>query len=218
MSAQRVVVLISGRGSNLGALIAAGLPVSAVLSNRADAPGLALAQAHGIVTESLSPRDYPDRTVFDRVLSERIDRYQPDLVVLAGYMRILSDEFVMHYQGRLINIHPSLLPSYPGTDTHTRALSDGVKVHGCTVHFVTPELDRGPIIIQAGVSVHADDTVNSLTERVLAAEHRIYPQAIAWYLQGRLTVDTQGRVNVADVSPMAQSVLLLDAATEDGQE
>uniref|UniRef100_E6QUV8 phosphoribosylglycinamide formyltransferase 1 n=1 Tax=mine drainage metagenome TaxID=410659 RepID=E6QUV8_9ZZZZ len=216
MSAQRVVVLISGRGSNLGALIAAGLPVSAVLSNRADAPGLALAQAHGIVTEALSPRDYMDRIAFDRALSERIDHYRPDLVVLAGYMRILSDEFVMHYQGRLINIHPSLLPSYPGMDTHARALSDGVKIHGCTVHFVMPELDSGPIIIQAGVPVHADDSVNSLTERVLAAEHRIYQQAIAWYLQGRLTVDAQGRVNVADASPMAQSVLMLDVATEGG--
>lgn len=216
MSAQRVVVLISGRGSNLGALIAAGLPVSAVLSNRADAPGLSLAQTHGIATEALSPRDYPDRTAFDRALSERIDHYRPDLVVLAGYMRILSDEFVMHYQGRLINIHPSLLPSYPGMDTHARALSDGVKIHGCTVHFVMAELDSGPIIMQAGVPVHADDSADSLAERVLAAEHRIYPQAIAWYLQGRLTVDAQGRVNVADASPMAQSVLMLDVATEGG--
>lgn len=189
---KRIVVLISGRGSNLAALLEAierdqiAGRVAAVISNRVDAIGLTHGKAHGIATEMLSHRDYPSRAEYDRALAEHIERYTPDLVVLAGFMRILGAEFVRRFEGRMMNIHPSLLPAFPGLDTHRRALDAGVKVHGCTVHFVTPTVDHGPIIIQAAVPVMADDDEATLASRVLAAEHRIYAQAVAWFCADRL--------------------------------
>lgn len=204
---KRIVVLISGRGSNLSALLDAGLPVVGVFSDRANAGGLTLAQQRGIATATLSPRDFEHRAAFDQAVTAHIDSWQPDVVVLAGYMRILSDEFVAHYQHRLLNIHPSLLPLYPGLDTHARALADGMKIHGCTVHFVTPQLDSGPIIIQSAVQVHADDTTETLAARVLRAEHQIYPRAVRWFLEGRLTFDAPHTVRLTDGHATAQSVL-----------
>lgn len=197
MTQKSIVILISGQGSNMQALLDAGLPckVAAVVSNRADAAGLAIARARGIATEVLSHRDFADRESFDAALSKVIDRHAPDLVVLAGFMRILTTGFVKHYAGRLINIHPSLLPAYPGIDTHERALQDGVKIHGCTVHFVTPHLDHGPIIIQAAVAVMRGDTPETLAERVLREEHRIYPQAVRWLCLGQVWLDENGRVH-----------------------
>ena len=194
-----IVVLISGRGSNLAALLDAKLPatVAAVISNKADAAGLALARAHGIPALVVAHRDYASRDAFDAALAAAIDRHAPALVVLAGFMRILTPGFVGRYAGRLINIHPSLLPSFTGLDTHRRALAAGVKIHGCTVHFVTPELDHGPIIAQAAVPVLEDDTETTLAARVLAEEHRILPQAVRWFAQGRLVI-VDGRVRVAD--------------------
>lgn len=183
-----VVILISGRGSNMQALLEAGLPVAAVISNNPAAEGLLFAQSRGVPTQALNHRTFPDRKAFDTALAAIIDAYQPDLVVLAGFMRILSDFFVDHYHGRLINIHPSLLPAFPGLDTHERALDAGVKIHGCTVHFVTSQLDHGPIIIQAAVPVLTGDTPATLSTRVLAQEHRIYPQAVRWFLQKQLTL------------------------------
>lgn len=192
-----VVILISGRGSNMQALLEAdlsGCRIAAVVSNKADAPGLDIASQHGIATQVVVHRDYPDRESFDAALAAVIDRYQPDLVVLAGFMRILTAGFVARYQGRLMNIHPSLLPAYGGLDTHERALKDGVKIHGCTVHFVTPDLDHGPIIIQAAVSVLMDDTPATLAARVLREEHRIYQQAVRWFCDGYLSLGTNGKV------------------------
>ncbi len=191
-----IVILISGRGSNMQALLEEHLPcrVAAVISNRADAQGLAIARQHGIATEVVSHRDHLDRESFDVALATTIDRYHPDLVVLAGFMRILTPQFVSRYQGKLINIHPSLLPAYGGLDTHARALRDGVKIHGCTVHFVTHDLDNGPIIIQAAVPVLRDDTPETLAARVLREEHRIYPQAIRWFCDGHLSLDAEGKV------------------------
>ena len=191
-----IVILISGRGSNMQALLEEHLPcrVAAVISNRADAQGLAIARQHGIVTEVVPHRDHLDRESFDAALATTIDRYHPDLVVLAGFMRILTPQFVSRYQGRLINIHPSLLPAYGGLDTHARVLRDGVKIHGCTVHFVTHDLDNGPIIIQAAVPVLRDDTPETLAARVLREEHRIYPQAIRWFCDGHLSLDAEGKV------------------------
>lgn len=191
-----VVILISGRGSNMQVLLDGGLPVAAVISNNPAAEGLIFAQAHGIPTRVIDHRTFPDRKTFDTALAETIDAYQPNLVILAGFMRILSETFVDHYQGRLINIHPSLLPAFPGLDTHTRALQEGVKIHGCTVHFVTSQLDHGPIIIQAAVPVLIGDTPATLAARVLAQEHRIYPQAVRWFLQGQLIM-VENRVEIA---------------------
>jgi len=192
-----VVILISGRGSNMQAILEADLPccrVAAVISNKADAPGLEIARQHGIATQVVIHHDYPDRESFDAALAAVIDSYQPDLVVLAGFMRILTAGFVARYHGRLINIHPSLLPAYGGLDTHQRALKDGVKIHGCTVHFVTPDLDHGPIIIQAAVAVLMDDTPATLAARVLREEHRIYQQAIRWFCCGYLSLGADGKV------------------------
>ena len=185
---KKIVILISGRGSNMQALLEAKLPcrVAAVISNRADAEGLSFAKAHGIPTDVVEHRDYPDRDSFDAALARKIDSYHPDFVALAGFMRILTPNFVAHYHGKLINIHPSLLPAYGGLDTHARALRDGVRIHGCTVHFVTPDLDHGPIIIQAAVPVMRDDTVQTLAARVLREEHRIYPQAMRWLCTGQI--------------------------------
>ncbi len=194
-----VVVLISGRGSNMGALLEAELPlrISAVISNRPDAPGLELARARGIAVEVVDHSRYATREDFDGALQECIDRFQPGMVVLAGFMRILTRGFVQHYEGRLLNIHPSLLPAFPGLDTHRRALAEGVRVHGCTVHFVTPELDHGPIVAQAVVPVLPEDTETLLAHRVLTLEHVLYPQVLRWWAAGRLRLTPEGRVEVA---------------------
>jgi phosphoribosylglycinamide formyltransferase-1 len=202
-----VAVLISGRGSNVRALIDAGVPVSAVISNRADAPGLAIAAACGIATRVVEPRGGATREESDAALAGEIERFSPRLVALAGFMRVLTPGFVARYRERLLNIHPSLLPAFPGLHTHERALAAGVKVHGCTVHFVTAELDRGPIVAQAAVPVHAHDDAAALAARVLAQEHVIYPRAVRWFLEGRLVLaDGVVRVRGDD----AQLVLAAD--------
>ena len=203
----RVVILLSGRGSNFQAIAEAALPIEivAVISNRPQAAGLDYARAHGLAAIALDHTAHPDRVAFDALLADEIERHRPDLVVLAGYMRILSAAFIARFEGRLLNIHPSLLPMFPGLNTHERALAEGVKVHGCTVHFVTADLDHGPIAIQAAVPVRADDTPGTLAARVLQQEHRIYPQAIRWFAEGRLEIN-QGRVNLkGDLT--SQSVL-----------
>ncbi len=192
-----IVILISGRGSNMQAIVEADLPVhiAAIMSNQPEAEGLRYAQSKNIPTMAIDHRAHISRASFDAELMSAIDRHAPDLVVLAGFMRILTDDFVHHYAGRLINIHPSLLPAFPGLATHQRALDAGVKIHGCTVHFVTPVIDYGPIVAQAAVPVRFDDTHETLAARVLEQEHRIYPQAIRWFAQDQLTV-CAGRVNV----------------------
>lgn len=183
-----LVILISGRGSNMQALLAASLPakVAAVISSRSDAPGLEIARQYGVETVVVDRRACSGHEDFDTVLAATTDRYQPDLVVLAGFMHILGERFVNRYQGRLMNIHPSLLPAFPGLDTHSRALREGIRIHGCTVHFVTAQLDSGPVVIQAAVPVLPDDTRETLSARVLQQEHRIYPQAVQWFLEDRL--------------------------------
>lgn len=168
--------------------------IAAVISNKTDAGGLAVAQAHGIPTAVVAHKDHPNRESFDAALTQVIDSYRPDFVILAGFMRILTVQFVTHYLGRLINIHPSLLPSYTGLHTHARALQDGVKIHGCTVHFVTAELDHGPIIIQAAVPVLEGDTEHTLSARILHEEHRIFPQALRWLCSGQVQLNEQGKV------------------------
>lgn len=183
-----VVVLVSGRGSNMQALAEAGIPISAVISNVAGAAGLALAARRGIPTRVVPHRDFGSREAFDEALAREIDAFSPRLVALAGFMRILTPGFVARYAGRLVNIHPSLLPAFPGLDTHARALAAGVKVHGCTVHFVTASLDHGPIIIQAAVPVRGGDSAGALAARVLRQEHAIYARAVRWFLEGRLVV------------------------------
>jgi phosphoribosylglycinamide formyltransferase-1 len=184
-----MVILISGRGSNMQAMVEAGLPVAAVISNRADAAGLKYAAARGIATAVVEHRGYATREAFDQALAQAIDAFRPDLLVLAGFMRILTEDFVLRYRDRLLNIHPSLLPAFPGLDTHARALAAGVKLHGATVHFVTAELDHGPIVIQAAVPVLRCDDEATLAARVLAEEHRIYPQAARWFLEGNLVIE-----------------------------
>ena len=181
-----IVVLISGRGSNMRALLDAGLPVNAVISNRADAEGLSLAAARGVETRVVEHRRHATREAFEAALVAEIDRFAPRLIALAGFMRILTPGFAARYAGRLLNIHPSLLPAFPGLHTHERALAAGVKVHGCTVHFVTAELDHGPIVVQAAVPVLADDDAARLAARVLEQEHLVYPRAVRWFLDGRL--------------------------------
>ncbi len=209
---KNIVILISGRGSNMEALIAerdAGrLPVNiaAVISNRPDAKGLETAAKAGIATRCLDHKAFADRAAFDTALAACIDEFGPDLVVLAGFMRILTPDFVRHYEGRLFNIHPSLLPSFPGLHTHQRALDEGVRIHGCTVHFVTAELDHGPVVIQAAVPVLDGDDEAALAARVLRQEHRIYPQAVRWFAEGRLSL-VDGRVQVA--GDMAADTVLL---------
>ncbi len=183
----------------MASLIAAGLPaqICAVISNDPAAKGLATAAGHGIATAVVDHRQYKQRPDFDAALAQTIDTYRPDLVVLAGFMRVLTEEFVNRYRGRLINIHPSLLPAFTGLHTHRQALAAGVRVHGCTVHFVTPQLDHGPIIIQAAVPVLPADDEDTLAARVLAEEHRIYPQAVRWLCEDRVTLSADGRVTVA---------------------
>lgn len=190
-----VVVLISGRGSNLQAILDAGIPVSAVVSNEPGAGGLAIAARRGVATAVVEHRRFATREAFDAALAQEIDRHAPRLVALAGFMRVLTPGFVARYAGRLVNIHPSLLPEFPGLDTHARALAAGAKRHGCTVHFVTAELDHGPIIAQASVPVLPGDTAATLAARVLEQEHLIYPRALRWFLDGLLVVEG-GKVRV----------------------
>ena len=194
-----IVVVISGRGSNMRSIVEADLPVAAVISNRADAAGLAFARDRGIPTAVVEHRAFASRDAFDAALAEAIDRCSPPLVALAGFMRILTTGFVARYAGRLLNIHPSLLPAFPGLHTHAAALAAGVKIHGATVHFVTPTLDHGPIVIQAAVPVLPGDDSERLAARVLAQEHVIYPRAIGWFLAGRLAM-ADGVVTVAGES------------------
>jgi phosphoribosylglycinamide formyltransferase 1 len=183
-----LVVLISGRGSNMRALVEAGLPVAAVISNVAAAPGLEFARSRGIAARVVEHRGFASREAFETALAGEIEAFAPRLVALAGFMRVLGAGFVGRFSGRLLNIHPALLPAFPGLDTHARALAAGVKLHGCTVHFVTAEVDAGPIVIQAAVRVHAGDTAETLAARVLAQEHVVYPRAARWFLDGRLLV------------------------------
>jgi phosphoribosylglycinamide formyltransferase-1 len=190
-----IVVLISGRGSNLQTILDAGIPVSAVISNVAGAGGLDIAAKRGLPARVVKHGDYPTREAFEAVLAAEVDRYAPKLVVCAGFMRVMTAGFVARYAGRMLNIHPSLLPSFTGLHTHERALAAGVKLHGCSVHFVTPDLDAGPIVIQAAVPVLANDTVETLSKRVLAQEHIVYPRAIKWFLEDRLVIGN-GRVSV----------------------
>lgn len=205
---KKLVVLISGRGSNLDAIVRAGVPakIVAVISNRADAAGLKLGEQAGIPTEGVDDRGFPSREAFEAALADAIDRHSPDLIVLAGFMRVLGADVVRRYSGRMINIHPSLLPAFPGLHTHRRALQEGVKLHGCTVHFVTPQVDHGPIIVQAAVPVRAGDTEATLAARVLQQEHRVYPLAIRWFVEGRLVVENGlVRVNAPEAN---QSILV----------
>ncbi|HZJ94812.1 MAG TPA: phosphoribosylglycinamide formyltransferase [Thiopseudomonas sp.] len=193
----KIVVLISGSGSNLQAIMddLADHPsarICAVISNRADAYGLVRAEQAGIAQQVLSHKDFVDRLTFDTALMQIIDQHQPDLVVLAGFMRILSPEFTRHYARRLLNIHPSLLPKYKGLNTHQRALDAGDLEHGCSVHFVTEELDGGPVVIQASLPVYTNDTAEQLALRVHALEHQIYPLAVRWFAEGRLRLSAQG--------------------------
>ncbi len=208
---KRLVILISGRGSNMSAIldgVADGRisgEVAAVISNRQDAAGLSIASGRGVATMSIDHRAHPDRETFEAALRMAIDAHAPELIVLAGFMRILSRAFVDRYAGAMINIHPSLLPLYPGLDTHRRALADGVRIHGCTVHFVTDEVDHGPIIVQAAVPVREGDDAKILAARVLEAEHRALVASVAWFCAGRLVIDgTRVRVKSerSDLSPL----------------
>ena len=182
------VILISGRGSNLRALVEAQLPLEmrAVVSTRADAPGLEWAAARGLPTRSIDHKAFASREAFDQALGDVIDELAPDLILLAGFMRIFSEGFIRRFPRRILNIHPSLLPAFPGLQTHARALAAGVKLHGATVHVVTPSLDAGPIVIQGAVPVLPADTEALLADRVLAVEHRIYPQAVRWFVEDRV--------------------------------
>jgi phosphoribosylglycinamide formyltransferase 1 len=184
-----VVVLISGRGSNMRALSEARLPIAAVIANRADAEGLGYARDRGIATAVVEHRSFAERAQFEAALEREIARFQPRLVALAGFMRVLTPAFVARYRERMLNIHPSLLPAFPGLDTHARALAAGVKLHGCTVHFVTAELDGGPIVIQAALAVRSGERAGELAARVLAQEHVIYPRAVRWFLEDRLLIE-----------------------------
>jgi phosphoribosylglycinamide formyltransferase 1 len=192
---KKLVILISGRGSNMEAIVRAcaaeGWPaqVAAVIANRPDAAGLEFAASHGIATAVVDHRQFPDRDSFDAALARQIDGFEPDLVVLAGFMRVLTAGFVDHYAGRMLNVHPSLLPSFPGLKTHQQALDAGVRLHGASVHFVTSQLDHGPIVVQSAVPVETGDTPAMLAERVLATEHVIYPRAVRWFVEGRLALD-----------------------------
>lgn len=209
-SARRIVILISGRGSNMQSLVRAchteGWPaeVVAVVANKPGAAGLAWASEQGIATACVPHREFAEREAFDAELARVIDGFQPDFVILAGFMRVLTPAFVRRYAGRLINIHPSLLPAFPGLHTHAQALAVGVQVHGCTVHFVTPVLDHGPIIAQGVVPVLAGDTANDLAARVLEVEHQVYPAAVRWLVEGRVRLDGE----VPLVAGVAQRLFL----------
>lgn len=192
---KNIVILISGRGSNMEAIVRAAREerwparIAAVIANKPEAGGLAFAAAHGIPTAVVPNQDYPTRAAFDAVLQDTIDRHAPDLVVLAGFMRILTPGFVDHYAGRLLNIHPSLLPKFPGLHTHQQALAAGETEHGATVHFVTAELDHGPVLGQVRVPVLPGDTPDTLAARVLVEEHKLYPRAVRQFVEGRVRLD-----------------------------
>ncbi|AWI52683.1 phosphoribosylglycinamide formyltransferase [Aquabacterium olei] len=196
---KNIVILISGRGSNMEAIVNAcsaeqwPARVAAVISNKPEAGGLAFAAAHGIATAVVDHKAFDSREAFDAELARVIDGFAPDVVVLAGFMRILTPDFVRRFEGRMLNVHPSLLPSFPGLHTHARAIEAGCKLAGATVHFVTAELDHGPIVAQAAVPVRPDDTPEALAARVLAQEHQMYPQAVRWMVEGALKV-ADGRV------------------------
>jgi phosphoribosylglycinamide formyltransferase-1 len=212
---KRLVILISGRGSNMAAILDAERAgtlaghVASVISNRADAPGLAIASARGVPITVVDARHFrnQDADGFESALAAAIDELAPDLVVLAGFMRILSADLVRRYEGRMLNIHPSLLPAFPGLHTHRRALAEGVKVHGCTVHFVTPQVDCGPIVAQAAVAVRDDDDEASLAARVLAAEHRILVAAVRWFCADRLAI-AGARVRISNETAGAETLLV----------
>jgi phosphoribosylglycinamide formyltransferase-1 len=209
MNKLSLVALISGRGSNLRAIIETADPlvtIRAVISNRPQAPGLAYAQQANIPTEIVDHKAYSSRQAFDIALQSKIDDYQPQLVILAGFMRILSPEFVAHYRGRLLNIHPSLLPAFKGLHTHQSVLESGAEEHGASVHFVTEDLDAGPVIIQARVPVLPDDDEERLAARVLQEEHRIYPQAIHWFATERLQL--QGHLAMLDGKPITDPLTI----------
>ncbi len=197
---KNLVILISGRGSNMVAIAEAcaaegwDARIAAVISNRSDAGGLAYARDHGIATAIVDHRDFDVREAFDAALAQVIDGLAPDLLVLAGFMRILTPGFVQRYAGRMLNIHPSLLPAFSGLHTHRRAIEAGCKVAGTTVHVVTPELDHGPIVAQAVVPVRPDDTEDTLAARVLVMEHRLYPRAVRWWVEGALDHTNDGRI------------------------
>lgn len=201
----RFVILISGRGSNMQSIVEQAKtnqwPANfvRVISNQPDAPGLAWAKSQGIDAVGISHRDFPSREAFDERLAELVEQAQPDYVLLAGFMRILTTGFVNRFAGRLINIHPSLLPAFPGLKTHAQALAAGVGWHGCTVHFVTDQLDLGPIIAQAALPVHRSDSEQSLADRVLELEHQLYPQVVHWLAQNRVLLASDGKVQVQGV-------------------
>nr|WP_311527821.1 phosphoribosylglycinamide formyltransferase [uncultured Ralstonia sp.] len=213
---KNIVILISGRGSNMEAIVRAcqteGWPgrIAAVISNRPDAAGLKFAASHGIATAVVDHKAFPDRDSFDAALAQVVDGFSPDLVVLAGFMRILTPGFVKRYAGRMLNIHPSLLPCFPGLHTHEAALAMGVKVHGATVHFVTADLDHGPIVLQAIIDVRQDDTPDSLAGRLLSQEHTIYPRAVRWFVEGRLSIEH----GVVRVSPDVSQLVIGASARE----
>ena len=204
---KNIVILISGRGSNMRAVVEAAVPnadIRAVLSNNENAAGLVWAASRGIATAALNHKNFPDRESFDRAMMELIDRHQPDLVVLAGFMRILTPACCAHYEGRLINIHPSLLPAFTGLHTHERALAAGCRVAGCTVHFATPELDCGPVIAQGVVPILDGDTADDIAARVLKVEHQLLPQAVADFAAGRLKIDGNRVLNSRAADSEAQ--------------
>ncbi|SAL36350.1 phosphoribosylglycinamide formyltransferase [Caballeronia sordidicola] len=213
---KKIVILISGRGTNMEAVARACVRedwparVAAVISNRPDAAGLAFATANGIETKVVDHREFESREAFDQILARTIDSFEPDLVVLAGFMRVLTNAFVEHYAGRMINVHPSLLPCFPGLKTHQQALDAGVQIHGASVHFVTPTLDHGPIVAQAAVPVMAGDNAAALANRVLAVEHVIYPRAVRWFVEGRLAIDGERVV----LTPPEPQWLFADIAGE----
>lgn len=205
-----IVVLISGSGSNLQAIMDEltdhpTAHIRAVVSNRSDAYGLVRAEQAGIAQHVLNHKDFADRLAFDTALMQVIDQHQPDLVVLAGFMRILTPEFTRHYAQRLLNIHPSLLPKHKGLHTHQRAIEAGDQEHGCSVHFVTEELDGGPVVIQAALPIKADDSAEHLAHKVHALEHQIYPLAVRWFAEGRLRLGEHGAL--LDEQPLASSGL-----------
>ena len=217
MSGDTITVLISGRGSNLAALLSAMRggtlkgTITHVIADRPDIAGLAVAREHGVATTVVDHRAHASRAAFDAKLTAAVAAAAPDLVVLAGFMRVLGSDIVAHYTGRMINVHPSLLPRYPGLNTHRRALADGVRVHGCTVHFVTPAVDAGPIIAQGAVAVLDDDDEETLAARVLAVEHRLLPAVVGWFCVGRLVLDGK-RARVLETVAAAPQSLLVPAA------
>jgi len=203
---RRFVVLISGQGTNMQAIVnycatpASNAEVSAVIASRSGAPGLEWASNVGLPAICLAHTEFDTREDFDQALAKAIDAYEPDYVLLAGFMRVLTETFVKRYAGRLVNIHPSLLPAFPGLHTHRQALAQGVQVHGCTVHFVTPQLDHGPIIAQGVIPVQAGETAESLSARVLKLEHRVYSEVCEWLAQGWVALTDDQRVTVENIS------------------